>query len=153
MSNENIPGQPIRVLMLEDDPKDADLNREELTRWGLRTVSRRVDTPEAFTASLRDFRPDVILMDCVMAGFSALTALKLSQKIAPDVPVIMVTGVLLDAMIAELLRSGATDYLLKDRLSRLGSAVSRALAERRSRETLIGALARMSDWPLAAVRA
>lgn len=153
MSNEKLPGQPIRVLMLEDDPKDADLNCEELTRWGLRTVSRRVDTPEAFTASLRDFTPDVILMDCVMAGFSALTALKLSQKIAPDVPVIIVTGVLLDAMIAELLRSGATDYLLKDRLSRLGSAVSRALAERRSRETLIGALARMSDWPLAAVRA
>lgn len=153
MTNENVPGQPIRVLMLEDTPSDADRNREELTRWGLRTISRRVDTSEAFTASLRDFAPDVILMDCVMAGFSALTALKQTQKIAPDVPVIVVTGVLLDAMIAELLRAGATDYLLKDRLSRLGSAVSRALAERRSRETLIGALARMSDWPLAAVRA
>jgi DNA-binding response OmpR family regulator len=126
--NAGHPGRPLRVLMLEDSARDAATLESELWRSGLAFRTCRVDNREAFAAALNDFVPDVILLDCVLPGFNVLAALQLAQATAPAVPVIVVTGVIADSLVAQLLNAGAVDYLLKDRLARLGWAIHRALA-------------------------
>jgi DNA-binding response OmpR family regulator len=120
---------PVRILMLEDSVADAELVMRELRKSGLPFECRRVDTAHAFVRGMSEFQPDLILTDCVLPDVDVKTALKLAWMASPDVPVIVVTGVLLDRLIAKLLDCGAVDYLLKDRLGRLGPAVRRALTE------------------------
>lgn len=119
----------LHVLMVEDSPEDAELNAVELSDAGLRFVSRRVQTRDDFLRALDEFHPDIILSDHRLPAFDGREALRLARAHCPDVPVIMVTGALGDEVAVELLRAGARDYVLKDRLARLPSAVLRALAE------------------------
>ena len=119
----------LRVLILEDATTDAELIEFELRKAKISFISKRVETEEDFVKELRDFAPDLILSDYSLPSFGGQEALAITLKEAPDVPFILVTGALGEERAVEILRSGATDYLLKDRLSRLSLIVLRALRE------------------------
>jgi len=121
--------EELRILILEDIPADAELMIEELEESGLAFVSKHVATKAAFFNALAEFDSDIILSDYSLPSFDGLSALKIAVKKCPDTPFIFVSGALGEEMAIELLKKGATDYVLKDRLARLGPAVSRALQE------------------------
>ncbi|HEY3219657.1 MAG TPA: response regulator [Gemmatimonadales bacterium] len=127
---------PVRVLLVEDDAGDAELIRRELSRLDPPPHIQQVRTQPAFLAALEGFAPDVILSDHNIPGFGGRDALALAQRILPDVPVILVTGSLNEETAVDYLKAGAADYILKDRLVRLGPAVLDALARSRQRQAL-----------------
>lgn len=120
--------QVLRILMLEDTPTDAELEERELRKAGIEYTMLRVETRDAFVRALVEFRPDIILSDYNLPDFSGMAALEIVRQDRPDVPVIMVTGALSDIEAVGLIHAGAKDYVLKDRLARLGSAVQRVLS-------------------------
>ncbi len=119
--------------MLEDVPTDARLIELELRRGSLQCVVRRVQTREEFLEALGADCPDVILADYSLPAFDGLTALEIVRDRHLEVPFIFVSGAIGEERAIQALKSGATDYVLKDRLSRLPQAVSRALAEMQER--------------------
>ena len=123
-----MPGD-IRILILEDRAIDAELVEEELREAGIGSSSLRVDTRDAFRRALTEFRPDLILADYQLPSFNGLEALDIAQAQSSEVPFIFVSGVLGEEVAIKMLHAGATDYVLKQRLSRLGPAVRRALSE------------------------
>jgi PAS domain S-box-containing protein len=126
-----------RALILEDEPTDAELVQRNLAKSGRPFSTRIARNRASFVQALRDFNPDIVLCDYKLPDFDGLSALKLAREKDPDLPVIMVTGALGDEAAVELVKAGAVDYVLKDRLARLGFAVERALqaaAETRSRQ-------------------
>jgi PAS domain S-box-containing protein len=125
--------KPLRILSLEDDPKDAELIHEVLANEGIACSVIRVDTQVAFLASLEEGGIDLILADYSLPSFDGLSALKLALGKCPDVPFIFVSGTLGEDLAVEALKIGATDYILKTRLSRLGPSVLRALREAKER--------------------
>jgi len=129
--------EKLKVLILEDVPTDAELMIEELAESGMTFDSKRVATKASYVGAIADFSPDIILSDYSLPSFDGLAALKIAREKCPDVPFIFVSGALGEEMAIDLLKKGATDYVLKNRLSRLEPAVSRALhevEERRERE-------------------
>ncbi|WP_433056467.1 ATP-binding protein [Dactylosporangium sp. CS-033363] len=122
-----------RVLLVEDSVSDAELLELELRRAGFAPDCRRVDTRDGFRAALHDGGgpPDVILADYTLPQFGALEALEVLGADGYDVPVIVISGALSEEACVDALRHGAVDYLLKDRLSRLGPAIEHALSQRR----------------------
>jgi PAS domain S-box-containing protein len=125
--------QRIRVLLLEDNGTDATLIVEYLRRAGFELEWQRAQSRSEFLARLTP-APDLILADYHLPQFTGLQALELVQQQGLDVPFLVVTGSLGDELAAECIRRGATDYVLKDRLARLGPAVTRALDNQRLRE-------------------
>ena len=122
---------PLRVLILEDSETDAELVLYELRRAGYEPNDwRRVDDETDYLNCLST-ELDVILADYSMPQLNALRALQLMKKQGMDVPFIIVTGTVGEEAVAECMREGARDYLLKDRLGRLGSAVEHVLQEKR----------------------
>ena len=120
----------IRVLVLEDSATDAELNLRELRRAGYESKCRRVQTEAEFTAALVE--PwDVILADFGLPGWDSVEALALVQSRGLDIPFIIVSGTIGEEDAVSAMRHGAADYLLKDRLARLGPAVRRALETKR----------------------
>ncbi|HEV3256913.1 MAG TPA: histidine kinase dimerization/phosphoacceptor domain -containing protein [Gemmataceae bacterium] len=117
---------PLRVLILEDNAADAQLMLRELRRAGFAPQWRRVDTRDDYVANLRP-ELDVILSDYNLPQFDALIALELLQESGLELPFIVVTGSISEEIAVACMKEGATDYLLKDRLTRLGQAVRRAL--------------------------
>ena len=129
----------VRLLIVEDDAADAELAQRLLAKACLDLTAVVVETRAAFEEQLAGFRPDVILSDFALPGFSGAVALEIAQERQPDVPFIIWSGVLGDEAAVELIKHGATDYILKDRPARLPSAIRRALAgaEQRARLTLL----------------
>jgi diguanylate cyclase (GGDEF)-like protein/PAS domain S-box-containing protein len=123
----------IRVLLNEDVVDDAELELRELRRAGLRVAHRLVDTEKAFTEALRGFVPDVILSDFSMPRFDGMMALAIARELSPDTPFIFVSGTVGEEYAIRALKSGATDYVLKNNLMRLPAAVERAAAEANER--------------------
>jgi signal transduction histidine kinase len=119
----------LRVLHLEDDPKDAELAQEMLQAEGFACQVTRVETRIDFCASLERDDLDVILADYTLPAFDGLTALRIASEKRPEVPFIFVSGTLGEEVAIEALNIGATDYVLKTRLSRLVPSVVRALRE------------------------
>lgn len=120
----------LRVLIVEDRPVDAELMVIALGRAGFHPTWTRVDTEAQYLAAL-DSSYDVVLCDHALPQFSPLRALELLNAAGLDVPLLVVSGSMNDDHAAEALRLGAADYLLKDRLGRLGPAVHAALERRR----------------------
>ncbi|MBV8815416.1 MAG: response regulator [Verrucomicrobia bacterium] len=120
---------PLRILYLEDDPTDAELVEETLAADGISCEIVRVETEGGFTSSLKEGGFDLILADYTLPSFDGLSALKIAQKEWPHVPLIFVSGTLGEELAIEALKIGATDYVLKNRLSRLVPSVQRALRE------------------------
>lgn len=110
---------------------DAELIERTLHRAGIDCTTRRVDNQGDLLAALDEFRPDLILADYHLPGFDGLRALAICRAHRPEVPFIFVTGAMGEELAVESIKQGATDYILKDRLARLPSAVQRALEERR----------------------
>ena len=123
---------PLRVLILEDRPADAELMLHELRRAGFEPDWRRVEAEADYLACLRP-APDVILADHSLPQFNAMRALQLLQERELDIPFIVVSGAMGEELAVEILKQGAADYLIKDRLDRLGQAVIRSLEEKRLR--------------------
>lgn len=122
--------EELRILILEDMPVDAALINHELRRAGLAFCSKRVETSEQFLHEIQHHHPDIILSDHGLPHFDGFTALAIAQDKCPDVPFIFVTGSLGEEMAVETLKSGATDYVLKNRLAtNLVPAVRQALRE------------------------
>src|SRR5881409_15519 len=124
----------VRVLMVEDVADDAALVERELRRAGITGATRRVDSERAYREALRTFAPDIILTYHSLPTFGAADALRIGLLESPDTPVIIVTGSLDEETAAEYIKAGATDYILKHHLQRLGPAVLRALELKRARE-------------------
>lgn len=129
MFNELFP--KLRILLLEDDPRDADLVTHTLERFDPQCTVLRVDSRQAFASALDTFVPDVILSDHAIADFNALDALRLAQARLPEASFLLVAGAF-EQSTSECLRSGATDFIRKSDLSRLGSAIDAAVKLRES---------------------
>ncbi len=125
--------QSLRVLHIEDSVEDSELVRQLLLKEGINCEVKRVETrPEVFD-SLQTESFDLILADCKLPKFSGLHALEIAHALKPETPFVFVSGTIGEETAIESLRNGATDYVLKDRLSRLAPAVRRALAEAEER--------------------
>jgi len=125
---------PLRVLHLEDNANDAELLQAALESEGIVSDVTRVETRVDFLAALEQGGFDVVLADYTLPSFDGLSALNLARETCPDVPFIFVSGTLGEEVAIEALKIGATDYVLKERLSRLGPSVRRALREAKERD-------------------
>lgn len=124
---------PLNVLLIEDRASDAELILHALRRSGFSPVGIRVDTEDDYLAALNPSF-DVVLADYNLPQFDAPRALTLLQASSLDIPFIVVTGTIGDEMAVAVIRQGADDYLLKDRLSRLGDSVRSAIEQRRLKQ-------------------
>jgi PAS domain S-box-containing protein len=125
--------QPLRVLIVEDNADDAELLLRELRRAGFAPDAIRVDTEPDYLANLHSDL-ELILSDYSMPQFSGVRALELLKERGLDIPFILVSATIGEETAVAAMRSGAVDYLLKDRLARLGQAVEHALAQKRFHE-------------------
>ena len=132
-ATSDAPAAPVRLLFVEDSPLDAELIVMALRRGGVNVVVDQVAHADAFQAALVRGGFDLILSDYQLPGFDGLEALALARVHAPETPFIFVSGVLGEERAVETLKEGAVDYVLKQRLTRLPSAVMRALDEARER--------------------
>jgi PAS domain S-box-containing protein len=129
---------PLTALIVEDSPDDAELILAELRRAGFEPKWKRVEKEPDFLAEINK-QPDIILSDYSMPRFNGLHAAQLLRQSGLDIPFILISGTVGEDIAVEAMKQGATDYLLKDRIGRLGSAVRRALEEKRLREEQIQA--------------
>src|SRR5215467_9419528 len=125
---------PLRILHLEDDPRDAELLQARLETEGMLCHVIRAETQTDFCAALEQGGFDLILADYTLPSFDGLSALKITMETCPDVPFIFVSGTLGEEVAIEALKIGATDYVLKERLSRIVPSVHRALREAQERD-------------------
>jgi signal transduction histidine kinase len=124
---------PLRILHLEDEPNDSELMASTLRTEGMDCTIVRVDNREAFVRHLRDEPPDVIISDVSVPGFDGITAQEVWQQERPAVPFIFLSGTFGEELAIERLRSGATDYVLKNWMEKLPAVVRRALREHHER--------------------
>jgi sigma-B regulation protein RsbU (phosphoserine phosphatase) len=128
--------RPLRILHLEDDPGDVELVQATLEEEGIEFETVVVATREEFSAELEKGDVDLILADFALPAFDGMSALAIVREKHPELPFIFVSGRLGEEAAIESLRNGATDYVLKNRLSRLAPAVNRALSEAQERAEL-----------------
>ncbi len=126
---------PVNLLFVEDSAEDVQLALRALRRDGLETLWRQVDSESTMKVALSEARPDAILSDFSMPGFDGMEALLLAREIVPQVPFIFLSGTIGEERAIAAIRMGATDYVLKSSMRRLGTAVKRALSETEERNT------------------
>ncbi|MDB6018570.1 MAG: putative sensor protein [Pedosphaera sp.] len=124
----------LRILHLEDDWNDAELIRRLLLAEELSRDVLRVETSGEFQAALEERKFDFILSDYTLPSFDGMGALNLAREKQPETPFVFVSGTIDEELAVESLKQGATDYVFKNRLSRLGPALRRALQEAAKRE-------------------
>jgi PAS domain S-box-containing protein len=125
--------EELRILILEDQPTDAELMQCEVRKEGIAFSARRVETEADFRKQLREFRPGLILADYKLPSYDGMSALATVQEEYAEAPFILVSGTVGEEIAIDALQHGATDYVLKQRLSRLGPSVRRALREAQER--------------------
>jgi len=123
----------LRILYLEDEPRDAELVQASLEAEDIVCEVRRADTQASFLTFLQQGGFDLILADYTLPLFDGISALKIAQEIRPEVPFIFVSGTMGEELAIEALKMGATDYVFKTRLSRIAPSVRRALREAEER--------------------
>ena len=124
---------PLHILHLEDDPNDAALVQSTLDAGGITCATSCVQSRADFVAALAHGGIDLILSDFSLPAFDGFSALEMARARCPDVPFILVSGILGEEPAIDSLQHGATDYVLKQRLSRLVPAVHRAMQEVKER--------------------
>ena len=122
--------KPLRILLLEDSATDAELLIREVQRAGFRPEWCRVETEADFLTELEK-GPDLILSDYSLPHFDGIRAVLLLRERRLDTPFILISGMVGEDVAVEAMKQGATDYILKDRIGRLGSAIERALEQKR----------------------
>jgi PAS domain S-box-containing protein len=123
---------PLKILILEDSPTDAEIIRRLLVKEGLKLEFDIADNKNSFLNSLQRFSPDVVLSDNSLPQFSSLEALRITRQRLQHVPFILVTGTVSDEYAANIIKEGADDYILKDRMVRLPQAIEAALNKRKA---------------------
>jgi PAS domain S-box-containing protein len=124
---------PLRILYLEDDPRDSELVQGTLEAGGIDCDFTRVETQAEFVAALQQGGFDLVLADYTLPSFDGLSALRIAQQGWPQLPFIFVSGTLDEEVAIETLKIGATDYVFKTRLARIVPSVQRALREAEER--------------------
>ncbi len=142
-----------RILILEDVETDAELILRALKQGSLLCEAQRVETRSEYETALQVFQPDLIISDFSLPAFDGMSALRIANASYPETPFIFVSGTIGEETAVESLKQGATDYLVKGNLARLGPAVRRALREREERHAVRSAEAalRMSEAKFRAV--
>lgn len=123
----------LRVLLVEDSADDAALVLRELRKSGYEPVSERVETAEAMRAALSSRPWDIILSDYVIPGFGGIDALLIAKESGLDLPLVLMSGKVSEETAVVAMKAGATDFVMKDRLGRLGSVVKRELSDAATR--------------------
>ena len=131
--------EPLRIILVEDSPPDVAMIKHILRSSGREMSVVHVDSREAFESELHRQPPDLILSDYALPTFDGGRALEIAKEMAPQVPFIFVTGTLGEEVAIDMLKQGATDYVLKNRLTRLAPAVSRALSETEEKQQRLSA--------------
>ena len=126
----------LHILLLEDDSADSELIRATLKNGGINCELKQIETRNDFLAELQSCNWDLILSDYLLPQFDGISALKIAQETCPDIPFILVSGVLGEERAIEALKDGATDYVLKQRLERLLPSVLRAIRDSQERQEL-----------------
>lgn len=124
----------LRLLLVEDSEDDALLLKRELEKGGFAPEIRRVETADAYRAALAEGGWDLVIGDYVLPAFGGQDALKILRSLDPDLPFIIVSGVVGEDVAVETMKAGANDYVLKHNLTRLAAAVRRELKDRLSRQ-------------------
>ena len=124
---------PLRVLIVDDSEADAVLSLRELQRAGYSPRHKRVDTAEGMEHALSEQEWDIILCDHVMPHFGSTEALEVLHRKGKAIPLIIVSGQIGEDTAVQAMRAGASDYIMKDNLKRLGPAIERDLAEATNR--------------------
>ena len=145
-------GKPLRVLIVEDSEDDTQLLLRELRRGGFEPAYERVEHSEAMSAALGKTSWDAVLCDYKLPNFSAHAALTVVKESGLDLPFILVSGVIGEEKAVELMKAGAHDFILKDKLARLVPVIEREVAEaqmrrerRRAEQRAAAAHARLID--------
>ena len=125
--------EPIELLFIEDSELDVELSLRAIEKEGFAPAWRRVDAESDMRRALAERLPQAILSDFSMPRFDGITALRVARELTPGVPFIFISGTIGEERAIEAIRLGATDYVLKNNLRRLGTAVRRALAEAEER--------------------
>jgi PAS domain S-box-containing protein len=124
---------PLRVLVVEDSPDDAELALRELARGPWEISWRRIETRTALEAALASEEWDIVLADYSLPGFSGIEALRICRREHPDLPFLLVSGTVGEELAVEAMKEGASDSIMKNKLARLRPAVERELREARER--------------------
>lgn len=119
----------VKILILEDNKSDVALLQRELKSSKLNISTEIVDTRIAFENALCQFVPDIILSDYALPSFDGVTAFNIKQKVTPDTPFIIVSGTIGEESAVELIKSGISDYVIKDKLFTLTPKMIRALKD------------------------
>ena len=129
----NPQSKPLRLLVVEDSPRDAEIVVRELRSGGFDVTWKRVDTAETMRAAL-DAEPwDAVVSDYSMPGFDGLAALRVYQEKGLDIPFIIVSGKIGEETAVAAMKAGAQDYIMKDRLERLAPTMERELTQAETR--------------------
>ena len=124
-----MPLGELRILFIEDMPEDVELEEIELRKGGVVFTSLRVETRESLLRALVEFKPELVISDYSLPHLDGLAALKIVRERTPEIPFIFVSGTLGEERAVSSLKEGASDYVVKGRLSGLVYAVQRALKE------------------------
>lgn len=125
--------RPLRILLVEDSPDDAEILIWQLKKSGIESEWERVDTAEALRSALENTDWDIVISDYIMPGFSGLAALDILQEKGTDIPFIVVSGKMGEETAVETMKAGAHDYFIKGNLARLAPAIRRELEEAATR--------------------
>lgn len=136
-------GELLKILILEDNPADVEFIGRELRKAGFDFVRRIADSRGEYVQAITDFLPDVILSDHSLPQFNSIEALRIAKELRPGVPFLLVTGAVSEEFAVQVIKDGADDYILKDHLMRLPSAITNALKKKvaeREREEMLAQL-------------
>ena len=125
-----------RLLILEDRPDDAAFIKATIKRAGMDFDIKWVSTREDFVEALDSFNPEIIISDHQLPGFISSEALEICRQKFPHIPFILVTGTVSEEFAVEIIKAGADDYVLKDRMARLPAAINAAFAKRKAEKEI-----------------
>ena len=123
--------QHLKILLLEDSIADAELIKRTLNRENMHIDFHLAMDKKSFVQALETFSPDVVLSDHSLPQFNSADALKMTRQWLMHVPFILVTGTVSEEFAAEMMKLGADDYILKDRMARLPGAIDAAVKKRK----------------------
>ncbi|MBS1493731.1 MAG: PAS domain S-box protein [Bacteroidetes bacterium] len=118
---------PLKILIIEDYAEDANLMKFHLEHGGINFIAKIIETKQAFEEALEDFKPDAILCDHSLPQFDSILALKTLKNKNAHIPFILVTGSVSEEFAVQMIHAGAHDYIIKDRMTRLPSALLNAI--------------------------
>ncbi|PIQ08393.1 MAG: hypothetical protein COW71_12110 [Ignavibacteriales bacterium CG18_big_fil_WC_8_21_14_2_50_31_20] len=124
--------QALRILFVEDSETDMFIAEKVIKNAGILFISKRVETEEGLLKEINEFNPDIIISDYSMPSFDGMTALKLSLKLNNNLPFIILTGSINEETAVNCMKAGADDYILKDNLHRLVSAIESSLLKHKN---------------------